>query len=96
MTPSFSLRTTSRYERLVTRLLLVHPELRTLQNRAFDILKTDPYNRSRTQHIKKLVGIPVGEGQRRLSLSRFRFRYDIYEREVVLHYCGLRREETYR
>jgi len=25
----------------------------------------------------------------------FRFRYDIDGRHVVLHYCGLRREDTY-
>jgi hypothetical protein len=42
-----------------------------------------------------------GVGQRlegspyRLRSGRFRFRYDIAEREVVLLYCGLRREDTY-
>jgi len=46
--------------------------------------------------IKKLEAVSLGEGQWRLSLGRFRFRYDIYGQEVVLQYCGLRREDTYR
>ncbi len=96
MTPPFSLRTTPRYERLVRHLLKGHPELRDLQENAFTILAADPHNRSRTQNIKKLVSVPPGAGQWRLSLGRFRFRYDIYGSEVVMHYCGLRREATYR
>ena len=39
---------------------------------------------------------PARRSQWRLPLGRWRFRYGIYGREVVLHYCGLRREETYR
>jgi hypothetical protein len=96
MTPLLSLRTTPRYERLARHLLKTHPEFRALQERAFDILTTDPYNRTRAHNIKKLVAVPPGEGQWRLSLERFRFRYDIYGPDVVVHYCGLRREATYR
>jgi hypothetical protein len=36
-----------------------------------------------------------GQGQYRLRLGRFRFRYDIAGHEVALLYCGLRREDTY-
>jgi len=43
-----------------------------------------------------LEGVPLGEGQYRLRLGRWRFRYDIEGRQVWLRYCGLRREETYR
>ena len=96
MTPRFSVRTTPHHERLVRRLLKHHPELQFLQERVLAILKADPYNHRRAHHIKKLEAVPLGEGQWRLSLGRFRFRYDIYSAEVVLHYCGLRREETYR
>jgi hypothetical protein len=96
MTQPFSLRTTPRYERLVRHLLKKHPELRALQESTFKILTTDPHNRTGAHNIKKLVSVPAGEGQWRLSLGRFRFRYDIYGAEVVLHYCGLRREATYR
>ena len=96
MTPSFSVRTTPRFERLAQALLKAHQEFRALQTRATEILAADPYNRSRTHPIKKLEAVPFGEGQRRLSLGRFRFRYDVNGSTVVLHYCGLRREDTYR
>jgi hypothetical protein len=96
MTPSFAVRTTSRFERLTRTLLATHPEFPGFQHRAIEILHADPHNRSRAHHIKKLVAVQLGEGQWRLSLGRFRFRYDIYGQEVVLQYCGLRRETTYR
>ena len=31
----------------------------------------------------------------RLRSGRWRFHYDILGQEIVLHYCGLRREDTY-
>lgn len=96
MTPSFVVQTTPRYERLSNKLLKVHPDFEGIEKRAKDILSTDPYNRTRRYHIKKLEAVPPGEGQYRLTLGRWRFRYDIPGSLVVLHYCGLRREETYR
>ena len=97
MTPRFSLRTVPQFDRLLRRLSDHHPELPGLYAEALKILKADPLNLSRQHNIKKLKGIRPGEGgQYRLALHRFRFRYDISVREVVLYYCGLRREETYR
>jgi len=96
MTPPFSVRTTPHFERLTRSLRRTHHEIGTLHERAVEILSADPHNRSRAHHIKKLEAVPLGEGQWRLSLGRFRFRYDVYGREVVLQYCGLRREDTYR
>ncbi len=96
MTPLFHIRTTPHYERLFEKLLRRHKELEGVQNSMREILSTDPYNRTRRYHIKKLEGVSVGEGQYRLSLGRWRFRYDIFRQEVPLHYVGLRREETYR
>jgi len=43
-----------------------------------------------------LRDVPAGEGQYRLRLRRFRIRFDIVEREVVLLDVSLRREDTYR
>jgi len=63
---------------------------------AITILEIDPYNRSRRHNIKKLEEKPRGRGQYRLRLSRWRFRYDIKGDDVILEYCGLRREDTYR
>lgn len=96
MTPPFTVRVPSRYERLSNHLLKRHANFEVVSRRARDILSTDPYNRTRHYPIKKLEGVPRGEGQYRLRLSRWRFRYDIYGQDVVLLYCGLRREETYR
>jgi len=62
---------------------------------AIGILSLDPHNKSRKYPIKKLTNVPAGEGQYRIRSGRFRFRYDVAEREVVLLYCGLRREDTY-
>lgn len=96
MTPPFSVTLTSRFERLFRKLLAAHPDLRAIRDRVGEILGNDPYNRTRRYHIKKLEGVSQGEGQYRLSLGRFRFRYDIYVREVILQRCALRREDTYR
>ena len=48
------------------------------------MLSADPHNRTRRHHIKKLEGKPDGEGRYRLSLGRWRFRYDITGRLVEL------------
>ena len=95
MTPPFSVRTTARFERLARSVLKGHPEFRARLQEATDVLRADPYNRSRAHNIKKLVDVPAGDGQWRLALGRFRFRYDIHGQEVVLQFCGLRREDTY-
>ncbi len=93
MTPRFTVRTTPHYERFFRSLQKQHPELR---NDLRAILSTDPYNRSGHHLIKKLMDVERGEGQYRLRLRRFRFRYDIYGNVVVLQSYGLRREDTYR
>ncbi len=95
MKEPFSIQITPHYERVFEKLFDAHPELESIQKRAREILKADPYNRSRAYPIKKLKGVLQGEGQYRLRMGRWRFRYDIYEKEVWLFYCGLRREETY-
>jgi mRNA-degrading endonuclease YafQ of YafQ-DinJ toxin-antitoxin module len=62
MTPSFSIRTTPRFERVFRTLLKRHPELVDRYAEALTILTRDPYNRSRRHQILKLEGIPHGEG----------------------------------
>ncbi len=97
MTPRFSVRTVPQFDRLLRRLTDQHPEFPHPFAEALDILEADPYNLSRKHNIRKLQGVgPDQGGQYRLALRRFRFRYDIEGREVVLYYCGLRREDTYR
>jgi mRNA-degrading endonuclease RelE of RelBE toxin-antitoxin system len=86
---------TSHFDRLMKKLAPKHPDLAERFEEAIAILSKDPYNKSNSHPIKKLVKVPAGEGQYRLRSGRFRFRYDIEGREVVLLYCGLRREDTY-
>ena len=95
MTPSFSVRTTKRFDRLLKSLAKHHPEIPQRYAETLKILQADPHNRSRAHKIRKLESMPLGEGQYRLRLGRWRFRYDIVGQEVILHYCGLRREDTY-
>jgi mRNA-degrading endonuclease RelE of RelBE toxin-antitoxin system len=96
MTPGFVVHATSRFDRMARALRSKHPGIFTdcLEAMA-TILHEDPLNRNRRYDIKKLHGVASGEGQCRLRIGRFRFRYDIKGREVVIHRCGLRREDTY-
>ncbi len=91
----FTVRTTPAYDRLSNKLHKGHRDFDAAEKSAAAILSEDPYNRSRRHHIKKLEGVSAGEGQYRLSLGRWRFRYDILGQVVPLSYCGLRREDTY-
>ena len=63
-----------------------------------EMLETDPSNTKGqyTKRIRKLSGIPLGQGQYRARQGRYRFRYDLFDREVRLVFCGLRREDTYK
>jgi hypothetical protein len=88
MTPAFTVRTDSRYDRLAKTLQRHHPHFVTHHRSPIQILETD-------HHIQKLEDVPKGEGQYRLALGRWRFRYDILGTTVLLSYCGLRRESTY-
>jgi mRNA-degrading endonuclease RelE of RelBE toxin-antitoxin system len=96
MPERFSVRTTPRFDRLAKALRRRHQEFTARYREAVAILSTDPYNRSRAHQIKKLVAVKPGEGQWRLRLGRWRFRYDIEGSLVVLYVCGLRDESTYR
>jgi mRNA-degrading endonuclease RelE of RelBE toxin-antitoxin system len=93
--PAYSVLTATHFDRLLKKLVPKHPELIERFEEAIEILASDPHNKSGKYPIKKLRGVFAGEGQYRLRSGRFRFHYDIAEREVVLLYCGLRREDTY-
>ncbi len=95
MTPPYQVRTTPHFDRLMRRLHRHHHDLFDRYAEVIQILEEDPLNRRRVHPIKKLDGVHVGQGQYRLRLGRWRFRYDVIDRDVVLHYCGLRREDTY-
>ena len=93
--PAYSVVTTGHFDRLLKKLAPKHPDLVERFEEAIGILSLDPYNKSHKYPIKKLQGVAAGDGQYRLRSGRFRFRYDVEGREVLLLYCGLRREDTY-
>ena len=95
-TPAFSVRVTPHFERLAKALNRRHADFIVSYEKAIGILSIDPYNRTRNYQIKKLKNVAAGEGAWRLRLGRWRFRYDIWDQQVELSYCGLRREDTYR
>jgi mRNA-degrading endonuclease RelE of RelBE toxin-antitoxin system len=95
MTPVFTVLISPHCERLAKAQLKKQPEFVRILAEAIDILQTDPYNHSRSLAIRKLTGHQT-EGQWRLRVGRWRFRYDILGQNVELKYCGLRREDTYR
>jgi mRNA-degrading endonuclease RelE of RelBE toxin-antitoxin system len=96
MAGRISVRTTPRFDRAAKALGRRNQEFPTRYREAIAILTDDPYNHSRAHQIKKLVAFKPGEGQWRLRLGRWRFRYDIENSEVVLYICALRDERTYR
>ncbi len=83
-----------RFQRLARKLVLGHPEFASLYDEVRAILAVDPYNTSRKHPIKKLVA--VKDGQFRIRLRRFRFRYDVEGQIVYLKRCALRDKSTYR
>ncbi|MBI1789833.1 MAG: hypothetical protein HYR60_20070 [Acidobacteria bacterium] len=87
--PAFTVHPTSRYERLSTKLQKGHRDFEATEKSAVAVLSSDPYNRSRSHHIK-LEGVPSGEGQYRLSLGRWRFRYDIMGQVITPAWPGPR------
>jgi mRNA-degrading endonuclease RelE of RelBE toxin-antitoxin system len=93
--PAYAIVTTAHFDRLLKKLAPRHPDLVDRFEGAIAILSADPFNKSGKHPIKKLKSVPTGEGPFRLRSGRFRFRYDIAGNEVVLLYCGLRREDTY-
>ena len=96
MTEGFNVRAIPRFRRTARSLTKRHPELAEIYIEAIAILRVDPYNRSGTHPIVKLTAVKPGDGQYRLRLRRWRFRYDIEDQDVVLYSCGLRNEGTYR
>lgn len=87
-----------RFRRLAEKLTRQHPEFADHYARAVHTLSEDPTNSSKRFPIKKLRHVTHGSGQWRIRLGRFRLRYDIYPdvNEVLLTYCAVRREATYR
>lgn len=93
-TPPFRLLPTSGYKGDVRKLTKRNPALVVIVEELLDILEQDPYNHSRQHKIKKLTGVPLGNGQWRIRSGDWRLRYDIEGSDVVL-YSFRHRKEAY-
>jgi len=80
----------SAFERDVRRLRKHRPDVYESLVRAVEILESDPFNRKSQANIRKLGGVPPGEGQFRLRVGDYRLRYDVAGDEVILHTFRLR------
>ena len=96
MTSGYTVTVSPHFERLAKRLIKQQPDFTKQFRRAIAILEADPYNHSRKHPIRKLTGEQPENGQWRLRLGLWRFRYDIIDQTVELKYCGPRREDTYK
>ncbi len=64
----------------------------SIYERAILVLETGPFD---GVDVKKLVNVTFGEGQWRMRLGNYRVRYDIHDKNVVLH--SIRdRKDSYR
>lgn len=92
---AFKLSGSTRFERDFEKLAKKNREVLDYARLGREILATDPYNISRRYHIKKLTDVTAGEGQWRLTIGRYRLRYDITGNAVELH-SFKPRPEAYR
>lgn len=91
----FEIQKTTRFERDLNRLARKNREAVSLYEHTLTVLEFDPYNFSRQYKIKKLTDVAAGDGQWRLTVGRYRIRYDIKGKIVELH-SFKPRPEAYR
>jgi addiction module RelE/StbE family toxin len=85
MSESFTVLTTPAFERDFRKVSKRNPKLIDALDELIAALREDPYNYSGQHKIKKLAGVNAGEGQWRIRWRDYRLRYDIMNRDVVLH-----------
>jgi hypothetical protein len=84
MNGGFDVRTTPRFDRLLKKLASQHPqEASGMFAQALDILHADPYNRTHRHPIKKLEGVPAGEGKYRLKTPALEISVRHLERQTA-------------
>lgn len=95
MADPYRVLTTAAFERQAKKLIGRNKKLGAVLERLVAVLVEDPHNAAGKHQIKKLSGLKPGEGQWRIRWGDYRLRYDIFERDVILH--SLRdRKEAYR
>ena len=84
--------TTPTFERETRKLKQGNPPIIKHLERMVEVLRSDPWNRTRSHNIKQLKGVRPGEGQFRIRSGEWRLRYDITGQDVILHSFRHRRE----
>ena len=88
----YSVVATKSFVRIYKKVLKKYPEVKKLYREALEFLEIDPENTSTKYRIKKLGGVSNGDGPWRIRIGIFRIRYDVFEKEVVLHTIGHRKD----
>jgi hypothetical protein len=70
MAAHFQIVVTSGFSRSLKRITSKHSEVVDLYETALEALEVDPSNVTRTRDIKKLSGVPAGDGQWRMTPLR--------------------------
>jgi addiction module RelE/StbE family toxin len=91
----FQIIVTAGFSRSLKKLALKHPKIIDVYEKALDVLNVDPANVTRQHDIKKLTGVPAGDGQWRIRIGKYRLRYDIEALTVVLRAIN-DRKDAYR
>ena len=92
MAAAFRVVSTPAFEREFRKTSRGKAELVEALEELIAILSEDPQNRGGRYQIKKLAGLKPGEGQWRIRWRDYRLRYDILDKEVVLHSFRHRKE----
>jgi addiction module RelE/StbE family toxin len=85
MPETFSVLTTPAFERDFRKVSKGNPILINALEELIATLREDPCNYSGQHKIKKLVGVSSGEGQWLIRWRDYRLRYDIMDKDVILH-----------
>jgi mRNA-degrading endonuclease RelE of RelBE toxin-antitoxin system len=92
MSASFPVLSTPAFEREFRDISKKNPALIGALEELIQVIREDPHNRSGRHKIKKLGGLPTGEGQWRIRWKDYRLRYDTVSHEVILHSFRHRRD----
>jgi len=71
VTSPFTVYTTAHFDRDFRKLARHGGEIVGALEHVFSILQADPFNRTKVHPVRKLEGVPPGEGQYRIRLGRF-------------------------
>ena len=92
MSGNFRVFSTPSFNREIKKIFKKNKRIKDFLEIVIEILQNDPFNKNKRNDIKKLTDIKQGEGQWRIRLGDYRFRYDIIKNDVILHLIGNRKD----